>query len=147
MAPPPEGVTVRPVRNEQGIADFLSLESALWPGERGNSADSLLSTLRDQVNHNLGFVAYSDGKPIGFGRVTISPHSQFSGLWGGSVLPDFRGRGIYRALLSARIQHILQYDSIRYLRVDALPTSRPILDKYGFKLVASTWPAAWPPVL
>src|SRR4029077_3610753 len=44
MAPPPEGVTVIPVRNEQGIADFLSLESALWPGERGNSAASLLPT-------------------------------------------------------------------------------------------------------
>jgi GNAT superfamily N-acetyltransferase len=145
MAPPPEGVTVSPVRNEQGIADFLSLESAIWSREPSESSEHLLSALSDPLQRNLGFVAYSDGKPIGFGRVTASPQSQFSGLWGGSVLPDFRGRGVYRALLSARIQHVLQYDSIRYLRVDALPTSRPILQKYGFKVVASTWPAEWPP--
>jgi GNAT superfamily N-acetyltransferase len=145
MAPPPEGVTVIPVRNEQSIADFLSLESAIWSREPSMTREHLLATLSDPLPRSLGFVAYSDRKPIGFGRVTASPHSQFSGLWGGSVLPDFRGRGVYRALLSARIQHVLQYDSIRYLRVDALPTSRPILEKYGFKVVASTWPAEWSP--
>jgi GNAT superfamily N-acetyltransferase len=145
MAPPPEGITVSPVRNEQSIADFLSLESAIWSREPSMTREHLLSALSDPLQRNRGFVAYSDGKPIGFGRVTASPHSQFSGLWGGSVLPDFRGRGVYRALLSARIRHVLQYDSIRYLRVDALPTSRPILERYGFKVVASTWPAEWPP--
>jgi GNAT superfamily N-acetyltransferase len=145
MAPPPDGVTVIPVRNEQSIADFLSLESVIWSCEPSKTREHLLSTLSDPLQRNLGFVAYSDRKPIGFGRVTASPHSRFSGLWGGSVLPDFRGRGVYRALLSARIQHVRQYDSIRYLRVDALPTSRPILEKYGFKVVASTWPAEWPP--
>ena len=145
MAPPPEGITVSPVRNEQSIADFLSLESAMWSREPSKTSEHLLLAPIDPLQRNLGFVAYSDGKPIGFGRVTASLHSQFSGLWGGSVLPDFRGRGAYRALLSARIQHVLQYDSIRYLRVDALPTSRPILEKYGFKVVASTWPAEWPP--
>jgi GNAT superfamily N-acetyltransferase len=145
MAPPPEGVTVNPVRNEQSIADFLSLESAIWCCEPSKTREHLLATLTDPLHRNLGFVAYSDSKPIGCGRVTASPQSQFSGLWGGSVLPDFRGRGVYRALLAARIQHVLQYDSIHYLRVDALPTSRPILEKYGFKVVASTWPAEWPP--
>jgi GNAT superfamily N-acetyltransferase len=145
MAPPPEGVTVIPVRNEQGIADFCSLESAIWSCESSKTSEHLLSTVSDPLQRNLGFVAYSDRKPIGFGLVTTSPHSQFSGFWGGSVLPQFRGRGVYRALLSARIQHVLQYDSIRYLRVDALPTSRPILEKYGFKVAASTWPAEWPP--
>jgi hypothetical protein len=29
--------------------------------------------------------------------VTTSLESPFAGLWGGSVLPDFRGRGVYRA--------------------------------------------------
>jgi GNAT superfamily N-acetyltransferase len=145
MTPPPEGVTVIPVRNEQSIADMLSLESAIWSRAPSKTRDHLLSTLSDPLQRNIGFVAYSDRKPIGFGRVTTSPQSQLSGLWGGSVLPDFRGRGVYRALLSARIQHVLRYDSIRYLRVDALPTSRPILEKYGFKIVASTWPAEWPP--
>ena len=38
-----------------------------------------------------------------------------------------------------------RFEEIRYLRVDALPMSRPILEKYGFQQIASTWPAEWPP--
>lgn len=144
LAPAPEGITVRPVIDEQGIAHFLSLESAIW-GKLHTTREFLLSNLGDPLQPDLAFVAYSDQKPIGFGRVTGSPQSIFAGLWGGSVLPEFRGRGVYRALLSARIQHARKLDSLRYLRVDALPSSRPILEKYGFKRLASTWPADWPP--
>jgi GNAT superfamily N-acetyltransferase len=144
-ATPPAEVTVTPVRDEGRIEDYLSVESAVWSCEPGKTRELLRSTLSDPFQRDLGFVAYLDEQPIGCGRVTASPQSRFAGLWGGSVLPDFRGRGAYRAILSARIDHIRQFDSIRYLRVDALPTSRPILERYGFKRVASTWPADWPP--
>jgi len=142
LAPVPEGVIVRPVTDEQGIAHFLNLESAIWD-ESHTTREFLLSGLSDPLQRDLAFVAYSDQKPIGSGRVTTAPQSQFAGLWGGSILPQFRGHGVYRALLSARIQHAKRSDSVRYLRVDALPTSRPILEKYGFKRLASTWPANW----
>jgi GNAT superfamily N-acetyltransferase len=142
LAPAPEGVIVRPVTDEQGIAHFLNLESAIWD-ESHTTREFLLSGLSDPLQRDLAFVAYSDQKPIGSGRVTTAPQSQFAGLWGGSILPQFRGHGVYRALLSARIQHARRSDSVRYLRVDALPTSRPILEKYGFKRYASTWPANW----
>lgn len=142
LAPAPEGVTVRPVTDEQGIAHFINLESAIWD-ESHITREFLLSGLSDPLQSDLAFVAYSDQKPIGLGRVTTPPQSHFAGLWGGSVLPEFRGHGVYRALLSARIQHARRLDSVRYLRVDALPTSRPILEKYGFRRLASTWPADW----
>jgi GNAT superfamily N-acetyltransferase len=143
-ATPPTEVTVIPVRDEERIEDYLSVESTVWSCESIETRELLRSTLRDPFQRDLGFVAYVEAKPIGCGRVTASPQSQFAGLWAGSVLPDYRGRGTYRALLSARIDHIRQFDSIRYLRVDALPTSQPILERYGFKRVASTWPAVWP---
>jgi GNAT superfamily N-acetyltransferase len=145
MAPLPAGVTVNPVRDEQGIADFLFVESAIWPCEPSKTRELLLSIMADPLQRDQAFVAYSDRQPAGSGRVTASQDSQFAGLWGGGVLPEFRGQGVYRALLRARIDHVRQFDSIRYLRVDAMPTSRPILEKYGFKRVASTWPAKWPP--
>ena len=141
----PAGMTVVSVRDEGRIEDYLSVETAVWSCEANGMRELLLSTLSDPFQRELGFVAYVDAKPIGCGRVTASPQSRFAGLWGGSVLPDFRGRGAYRALLSARIDHIRQFDSIRYLRVDAMPTSRPILERYGFKRIAYTWPAVWPP--
>jgi GNAT superfamily N-acetyltransferase len=145
LASPPAGLTVSPVKDERRIEDYLFVESAVWSCEPDKTRELLHSTLGDSLQRDLAFVAYSDRKPAGCGRVTAPPNSQFCGLWGGSVLPESRGRGIYRALLSARIEHVRQFDSIRYLRVDAMPMSRPILEKYGFKRVASTWPAEWSP--
>jgi GNAT superfamily N-acetyltransferase len=142
LAPAPEKISVMPITDERGIEDLLSLESAIW-GKLGTTREFLLSNLHDPFQRDLAFIAYSNEKPVGFGRVTATAGSQFAGLWGGSVLPEFRGRGVYRALLSARIQHARRCESVRYLRVDALPTSRPILERYGFRRVASTWPAEW----
>jgi hypothetical protein len=34
----------------------------------------------------------------------------------------------------------------RYLIVDALPTSRPILERLGFQWLTDTWPCEWRPV-
>ena len=138
-------VAVLPVKDEQGIADFLSIETAVWSCEPGKTRGLLLSMLNNPLQRDLAFVAYSDQTPVGCARLTSSPNSQFSGLWGGSVLPNYRRRGIYRALLAARILHLRRFEEIRYLRVDALPMSRPILEKYGFQQIASTWPAEWPP--
>jgi GNAT superfamily N-acetyltransferase len=145
LAPAPEGITVRAVADDQGISHFLALETAIW-GRSTTTREFLMLSISDQLQRNRAFVAYTDQKPVGFGRVTSFPHSCFAGLWGGSVLSDFRGGGVYRALLSARIRHAQRSDSVRYLQVDALPTSRPILERYGFKRVASTWPAEWPPI-
>lgn len=142
LGPAPAGVIVKPIADEQGIAHFLSVEGAIWDRLQ-TTQEFLLSMLSDPLQRDLAFVAYFAQKPIGIGRVAAPPQSHFAGLWGGSVLQEFRGYGVYRALLAARIQHARRLDSIRYLRVDALPDSRPILEKYGFRKVASTWPADW----
>ena len=33
----------------------------------------------------------------------------------------------------------------RYLSVDALPTSRPILERLGFVRLTDSWPCTWRP--
>ena len=144
FATSPEGITVTAVADDEGIGQFLSLEAAIWGAQADTSRAFLRTALESRFQGDRAFIAYSGEKPIGFGRVTVSQGSQFAGLWGGSVLPEFRGRGIYRALLAARIQHARGFDSVRYFRVDALPTSRPILERYGFARVGYTWPADSP---
>jgi GNAT superfamily N-acetyltransferase len=144
FAPLPPGVTVRSVDDDRDIESFLQLETEIW-GAPFATREFLRFSLSDPLRRDLAFVAYLNEKPVGMGRVTAWSQSQFAGLWGGSVLNEFRGRGIYRALLSARTRRAREFESTRYLRVDALPTSRPILEKYGFTKVGSTWPAIWPP--
>jgi GNAT superfamily N-acetyltransferase len=143
MAPHPEGVTVRPIKREREIDYFIQLETKIW-GESFTTREFLRFNESDPLRRDVAFIAHVNEKPVGMARVTASSQSQFAGLWGGSVLHQFRGRGVYRALLSARIDRAKELDSTRYLRVDALPTSRPILQKYGFSRVGSTWPAVWP---
>ena len=61
------------------------------------------------------------------------------GLFGGFTLEAHRGRGLYRATVAERARDALRLGA-RHLRVDALPTSEPILQRLGFVKVADTWP-------
>jgi GNAT superfamily N-acetyltransferase len=64
----------------------------------------------------------------------LTPRSQFASLWGGSTLPEFRGRGLYSALLEARITEARQH-GIRFLTIDAMAMSRPIAARFGFQVL------------
>jgi GNAT superfamily N-acetyltransferase len=138
----PSNIEIRPITDESMIDDWLGLEQAIWKNSR-RTRDVLLSNILDPLKRDLGFIAYFEKTPVGFARATWLPQSRFAGLWGGSVLEEYRGRGIYRNLLAKRIEFLRKHPSVHFLRVDALPTSQPILEKYGFKKLASTWPCEW----
>ena len=65
--------------------------------------------------------------------------TDFASLWGGGTLPEWRGRGVFRTLVGHRA--VLARDrGFRYLQVDALPTSRPILERMCFHPLPETTP-------
>jgi GNAT superfamily N-acetyltransferase len=68
----------------------------------------------------------------------------FARLLGGSTLPQWRGRGIYRALLAARAQRAAAR-RVKYLQVDASDDSAPILRRLGFRAVTTTTYVWMPP--
>jgi GNAT superfamily N-acetyltransferase len=84
-------------------------------------------------------VAFVDGKPVSSGRVDLDPDTEFAGLYGGVTLPEYRGRGLYRATVLKRAE-IARERGYRWLFVDALPTSRPILERLGFTQLTTTTP-------
>ena len=53
------------------------------------------------------WVAEADGEMVAAGRLEPVAGTQFAGLWGGATLPDWRGRGLYRALTAARARSAL----------------------------------------
>ena len=75
------------------------------------------------------YAAYLDGQLVGFGRGEFMEGG--IALMGGAVLPEARGRGVYRALVHARWE-----DAVRrgtpLLVVQAAPMSAPILTRLGF---------------
>jgi GNAT superfamily N-acetyltransferase len=75
------------------------------------------------------FAAYEDGRPVGFGRA-IDMDAGVA-LMGGAVLPEARGRGVYRALVHARWEHAVERGT-PLLVVQAGHMSAPVLAGFGF---------------
>jgi GNAT superfamily N-acetyltransferase len=92
----------------------------------------------------VAVVALIDGVAVSGGRVDLEPGKDFAGLYGGVTLPAFRGRGLYRATVAARAR-IAREHGYRWLFVDALPTSRPILERLGFERLTTTTPYVFLP--
>ena len=77
------------------------------------------------------FAAYGDdGRPVGFGRAIDMRRGV--ALMGGAVLPEARGRGVYRALVHARWEHAVRRGT-PLLVVQAGHMSAPVLDGLGFE--------------
>ena len=89
--------------------------------------------------HAIPVVAFVDGKPASGGRIDLEPGVDFAGMFGGVTLPEFRGRGLYRATVARRAE-LAREAGYPYLYVDALPTSRPILERVGFVKLTTTTP-------
>jgi GNAT superfamily N-acetyltransferase len=91
------------------------------------------------------YVAYVDNTPAACAWIRFPQKSAFASLWGGTTVPELRGRGLYTALLQIRLREA-QDRRYAYLTVDAGPMSRPILEKHGFTLLtcatACTWSAS-----
>ena len=88
---------------------------------------------RNPENPGRGFIALIDGRVIGtsyaaFGDAGVN-------LFGGSVLPEARGRGVYRALVQARWEAAVARGTPA-LTVQASRMSRPICERLGFVFVA-----------
>ena len=75
-------------------------------------------------------VAYLEGRPVGSAGITVAGRD--GRLWGGGVLPEARGRGVYRAMLLARLEYGVANGTELALVKGRVDTSAPILRRAGF---------------
>ncbi len=80
--------------------------------------------------HGGGVVAFLDGVPVGTGGVTLA--DGVVRLWSWSVLEAARGRGVYRAMLAARLRYGVERGASMGLVKGRVETSGPILRRAGF---------------
>ncbi|HYO65413.1 MAG TPA: GNAT family N-acetyltransferase, partial [Archangium sp.] len=77
------------------------------------------------------FLARYRGVPAGPAGLVTFERSVY--LLGGVVLPAFRGRGLYRALVTGRL-HYAAGRGIRFATTHArASTSGPLLERFGFE--------------
>jgi GNAT superfamily N-acetyltransferase len=137
----PKGVTVRRLESASQLEDVRRIEEAVWKEDFGWVTESLATDLLVPGYLSV-YTAYVDGQPACAGWIYFHPNSQFAGLWGGSTVPEHRERGLYSALLAARVQEAAER-GYRFLTIDASPMSRPIVARYGFRLLTMMWACNW----
>jgi hypothetical protein len=140
----PEGVTLRQISEESDIRAMTAMSAQAFgdsAAEGAAMANALLRRLSLDDGMEL-WVAEADRRVISAGRLEPVPGSDFAGIWGGSTLNEWRGRGIYRALTAARARSALRMAKT-LIHSDSTEYSRPILERYGFLKVSTTTPYLW----
>ena len=137
----PAAADIRPITRRQELADVIAVMKQVWGGDYNWVNDRLGGHL-EIPNYLNVFVAYVDGRPASTGWVYFTPGGDFASLWGGSTIAEYRGHGLYTALLASRIQAARQQGK-RFITVDAGPMSQPIVEKYGFRLLTHAQDFDW----
>ena len=138
----PEGVSLRRVTSEADVRAMCVMESiAFGDDDSEEMTQALLHRLGLDDGMEL-WAAESDGQLISAGRLEPVAGTEFAGLWGGATLPQWRRRGIYRALTAARAHSALALGKT-LLHSDSTEFSRPILERSGLIKVTTTTPYEW----
>lgn len=136
-APLPEGVTLRTVTSEADVRAMCEMESIAFEEDLANEmVPELLHRLSLGDGMEL-WVAEADGQIVSAGRLEPVEGTDFAGIWGGATLPQWRHRGIYRALTAARARSALRMGKT-LIQSDSTEFSRPILERAGLIKVSTT---------
>jgi ribosomal protein S18 acetylase RimI-like enzyme len=142
----PGGVVLRWVTADADMRRIAALESAVWGSDWSWLGDNLIARIAAAPDDIAVAAAEADGDVVSAAWLAFFPPGadSFARLLGGSTLPQWRGRGIYRALVAARAQRAAAR-SVKYLHVDASDDSAPILRRLGFRAVTTTTTYVWTP--
>jgi hypothetical protein len=138
----PDGAELLLVRDEAGVDLLIDVHESVFGHSHEELRRSILRRLDVAPQEMDMFVVTASGVPVSSSRVEFSPASDFAALWGGSTVPEWRGKGIYRALVFRRAQ-LAQEKGYRYLMVLASNNSRPILSQLGFEIISRVTTYSW----
>jgi GNAT superfamily N-acetyltransferase len=140
----PEGVRLREVADRADLERIAAMEEEVWRDDRGHLVDGLSREIAADPQSITVVVAEAEETVVSAGWVRYVAGTGFATLWGGSTLPSWRRRGVYRALVTHRARLAAQRDRT-LLQVDASAESRPILERLGFVPVTTTTPYVYTP--
>jgi GNAT superfamily N-acetyltransferase len=128
-------VEVRAIETAEQYLEAIAVDWEVWQiTEEERARRHAVEVGRFDQDHAAGtahhWAAYEDGRPVGFGRGIDMEEGV--ALMGGAVLPEARGRGVYRALVHARWEHAVARGT-PLLVVQAGRMSAPVLDGLGFE--------------
>jgi hypothetical protein len=131
------------VREVAGFEEFRATSEVTLAAFEAPPAmrDEIMASLVDRYaeyclpgNPSRGFVAFLDGRVVGAATAALGVAGV--NLFGGAVLREARGRGVYRALTLARWQMAVERGTPA-LTIQAGRMSKPIAERLGFEQLAT----------
>jgi len=140
--PLPAGVSLRKITEDAEVRTMSAMADEVFGDPVSESrAAAIIQGLKRWPDWEI-WVAEADGQMISCGRLEPVPGTDFAGIWGGATRPEWRGRGIYRALTAARARSALRIGKT-LIHSDSTEFSRPILERSGLIKVSTTTPYVW----
>ena len=138
----PREVTLRTVTTASDVRAMSAMADEVF-------GDPVSEEMADALIHRLSlgdgmqlWVAEVEGRIVSAGRLEPVGGTMFAGIWGGATRPEWRGRGIYRALTAVRARSALALGKT-LINSDSTDYSRPILERAGLVKVSTTTPYHW----
>ncbi|HTT73982.1 MAG TPA: GNAT family N-acetyltransferase [Thermoplasmata archaeon] len=134
----PPGVEVREVLNDPELDAFIDLAPPIF-GDPGPTPEIRAGFHREAhariraTGRSGRYLARVDGVPVG--RAGLEMAGPVARLWGTGVLPAYRRRGIYGALVHARCLAAIAQSGEIALTTARVGSSGPILKRAGFRPV------------
>jgi hypothetical protein len=138
-APLPEGIVLRRIRAEPDVRRLAQMQREVFGDV---DIDNMTTALMHRQSLDDGmelWVAEHQSRIVGSGRLEPVARTEFAGIWGGSTVEAWRGRGLYRALTAARARSALRHGKT-LIQSDSTDQSRPILERHGFLAITTVLP-------
>jgi len=138
----PDGVQVRRASSDDDIRASYEMQGLVFDDSDWRARADDAVRRREAGEQQELWIAVADGTVVSTGRLEPVDGTDFAGIWGGATLPEWRGRGIYRALTSRRAEVALALGKT-LINSDSTEFSRPILERSGLVKVSTTTPYVW----
>ncbi len=136
--PVPAEISAKEVRSDEEYVAFVGLNAPIWdmpepPAETRRGLETDFRKRVTETGHSGRYVVWQASTPIGHGGMeVVGPVARF---WGSGILPAYRNRGAYGALVRTRCEDAVRQGAEIALVTARVGTSGPILKRRGFRVV------------
>jgi hypothetical protein len=139
-----DGVTIRRTVEQVDFERIAAMESTVWGEDWSWLSEDFSGRIAADPDLFDVYVAEAGGEVVSAAWAVHKKGTDFTCLWGGSTLAEWRRKGIYKALVAIRARRAVEL-GYRYMQVDASDDSSPILQRLGFVAVTTTTPYVFTP--
>lgn len=137
--PAPDGIEIVAADDPAGLTALVQVSEQVFGRSQAELGESIRQQQLVDPDSIAVVLALAGTVPVSSARTEFHAGTDFASLWGGGTLPQWRRRGVYRATVAHRAREARRR-GYSYLRVDAMPTSEPILARLGFVRAGTTTP-------